>query len=138
MYRCSAAVSWLNKDEDGGVWFRPGSGTLTLTMTANLIDTLPYHTAVIIVTNEETGRVLCREPIKKGLDYSTLQNKHPPTTSQLRCVSFELATGAPMMITVCMMNERRGRISGSVCKITDSGIGVVWLARNSNQIVGED
>lgn len=72
-----------------------------LIKTIDMAGALPQHTSTIVITNQETGRVLCREPIRRGYDFSSLQNKCPPVKKELRCVSFERATGAVMLIKVC-------------------------------------
>lgn len=100
LYTCAASITWLNKNTIPHTQFAVGSGTLELIKTVNVSDAVPQHTATIVITNKESGRVLCREPIRRGYDFSSLQNKLPPTKKELRCVSFEVATGAPMFITV--------------------------------------
>lgn len=100
LYTCIASISWL--DKKSAAWFAAGSGALVLIKTIDVAEALPQNTATIIITNQETGRVLCREPIRRGYDFSSLQNKCPPVKKELRCVSFERATGAVMLIKVCI------------------------------------
>lgn len=111
LYTCATSITWLNNNSIPPTQFAAGSGTLELIKTVNMADAVLQHTATIVITNQESGRVLCREPIRRGHDFSFLQNKLPPTKKELRCVSFELATGAPMFI---MVRSLWGRSAGDM------------------------